>query len=127
MSITELEALISMSCDERYDYSVGEIVDQKELWILVNSDNQFLKLYAEDEDFEYVPVWPTEALARNYAKDESELQPKGITLPIFLKKWVTGLQNDGLELGIFPAPDGTVWITDVHEFKQDLQDEMSSF
>ena len=93
----------------------------------MNAESHFLKIFSEDGDFEYLPIWPSAELAQSYAKDSPELTPKCISLPEFLKKWVSGLQKDGLELGVFPGADSTVWITDADTFKQELQDELSNF
>jgi hypothetical protein len=37
------------------------------------------------------------------------------------------LSKDGLEVGVFPGTDETLWITEPDELKKDLQDELSGF
>ena len=109
-----------------FDYCLSKIVEDKAIWILVNDDDQFLKIYSEEDGFEYLPIWPSTELALDYCKDSDDLQPKCIDLPEFLNKWVSGLKRDGLEIGVFPGSDSTVWITEASEFKKDLQDELSN-
>lgn len=122
--MTELGEL---SCEERYDHSLSEIVEERELWILINASNEFLKIFAQAEDFEYLPIWPSLAEAQAYAGDDSSLSPKSISLPEFQKRWVPGLTRDGLEVGVFPGRDHSVWLMQAEELKQDIQDELANF
>lgn len=127
MNSSDLKSLLALSCEERYDYSLSKIVEEKEIWILVNNNNEFLKIYAEEDGFEYLPVWPSVETAGLYAEQSKDLSAKCISLPEFLKKWVSGLKRDKLEIGVFPGSDHTVWITEPEELKYDIQDELSNF
>ncbi|GLQ32725.1 DUF2750 domain-containing protein [Litoribrevibacter albus] len=115
-----------LDCESRYDYFLTVVGEEREIWILINDDNQFLKIFSEEEDFEYLPVWPTSDLAKDYLEASGEnLTPKSISLPEFLNRWVSGLQNDGLEVGVFPGADKSVWIIEPSELKSDIQDELA--
>ncbi len=127
MSDDYFESIVRLSCEERYDYFLSMVGEEKEIWILVNADKQFLKIYAEDDGYEYLPIWPNSDLASGYCKASADLVPKGISLPEFFKKWIPGLKRDSLEVGVLPGEDATVWITGPEELQKDLQDELSSF
>lgn len=127
MSRDELSNLLALSCEERFDYCVAQIVEEKEIWILINQDKQFLKIYSEDEAFEYLPIWSSRELAKQYSEDTANLEPKSISLPEFMKRWVPGLMKDNVEIGVFPGSDSTIWITDAEDFQKDLQDELLNF
>lgn len=127
MSNEELSQILEMNGEERYDYFLGLVGEEREIWILVNTENRFLKIESEDGAIAHLPVWPSAAFAAEYAKASGDLSPKSISLPDFFKKWVPGLTRDGLEVGVFPGLDDTLWITEPEELKRDLQDEMSSF
>jgi len=127
MSDDSLEYILQMNCEERYDYFLSKVGEEKEVWILVNEEKQFLKIYAEDERFEYLPVWPSPEFAIDYAKESKDLSPKSISLPELFKKWIPGLKKDGLEIGVFPGLDADVWVTAPSELQNDLQDELSAF
>lgn len=115
-----------LDCESRYDYFLSMVGEEREIWILINDDNQFLKIFSEEEDFEYLPVWPTSETAKDYAEANGEtLAPKSIALPEFLNRWISGLQNDGLEVGVFPGTDKSVWVIEPAELKSDIQDELS--
>jgi uncharacterized protein DUF2750 len=127
MSQDQLESILDLSCEERYDYFLSQVGEDKEIWILVNGDNQFLKILAEDDGFEYLPVWPQSAFAVEYSKNSRELLPKSISLPEFLEKWVPGLKKDGLEIGVFPGLDKNLWVMEPSELKNEIQEELSNF
>lgn len=116
----------SLTSEERYDFFLDHVLEEKELWILVNENNEFLKIYAEDEEFEYLPVWPTSELAQDYASEDRSISAMGISLVEFLKKWVIGLTKDQLEVGVFPTADGSVWMLSAEELKNDIQTELSN-
>jgi len=125
MSDDPLAAVLSMDGEERYDYFLDAVAEERELWILVNADNQFLKIVSEEDGVGYLPVWPGETFAADYAGSTDALSPKALALPDFFKKWVPGLARDGLEVGVFPGGNGELWITEPVELKRDLQEAMS--
>ncbi|SHK30853.1 Protein of unknown function [Marinobacter antarcticus] len=127
MSDEQLTSVLELSGEERYDYFLSEVMEEREIWILVNSGNRFLSIVSEDDGVAHLPVWPSSEFAVAYAKGSDDLTPKSISLPDFFKKWVPGLSKDGLQVGVFPGLDKTVWITEADELKKDLQDELSSF
>ncbi|WP_346837064.1 DUF2750 domain-containing protein [Microbulbifer sp. SAOS-129_SWC] len=128
MSKEELQAILELSTEDRYEVFLDLVGDEREVWILINPEQHFLKLHAEEQgDIEYLPVWPAAEFAAAYAGDDSDLAPKSIALPQFLKKWLSGLERDGIEIGVFPGPDGSVWITEPKDLEQDLRDELSRF
>ncbi len=127
MSNEGLAELLGLDGEERYDFFLSHVAEEREIWILVNADNRFLKISSDDEGVEYLPVWPASEFAKDYADGTDDLVPLSISLPDFFRKWVPGLAKDGLEVGVFPGLDKTLWITEPEELKRDLQDAMSDF
>jgi hypothetical protein len=127
MTNAALTAILGLDGEERYDFFLSQVAQERELWILVNADNRFLKISSDDDGVEYLPVWPASDFAADYAAGTDELTPLGISLPDFFRKWVPGLTRDGLEVGVFPGLDKILWITEPEELKRDLQDAMSDF
>jgi hypothetical protein len=127
MNNEQLKSVLELDGEQRYDYFLSEVLDTREIWILVNSGNRFLTIVSEDEGIAHLPVWPTEEFAADYASGPDGLTPKRISLPDFFRKWVPGLSKDGLAVGVFPGHDKTLWITEPGELKNDLQDELSGF
>ncbi|GAB2877702.1 DUF2750 domain-containing protein [Microbulbifer echini] len=128
MNNPELSEGINLSCEDRYEYFLSMAGEEREVWILVDTQNCFLKIHTdEDGGFEYLPVWPSSELAKAYAEDTTGLMPKSIPLPQFLRKWLPGLKSDAIEIGVFPTPDKTVWITGTEELESDLREELANF
>lgn len=125
MSNNPLTQVLDMDGEERFDYFLDAVGEEREIWILVNADNHFLKIVSEEDGVAYLPVWPSAEFASDYAKGEDDLTPKSISLPDFFKKWVPGLTGDGLDIGVFPGGQGELWITAPGELKKDLQDVLS--
>ncbi|WP_111494130.1 DUF2750 domain-containing protein [Marinobacter bohaiensis] len=119
------QTILELDGEERFDYFLDTVMEEREIWILVNGDNQFLKIVSDEDGVAYLPVWPSEAFAADYAAGSDGLVPKSLSLPEFFRKWVPGLTRDGLEIGVFPGNDGTLWIAEPEDVKKDLQDEMS--
>lgn len=126
MSSEPLETILDLDGEERFDYFLDTVIEEREIWILVNEDNRFLKIVSEDEDMAYLPVWPSADFAAKYAEGADGLKPRNLSLPEFFNKWVPGLQKDGLEIGVFPGSDDTLWITPPADLKNDLQDELAN-
>jgi len=126
LNAKQVDNIFKLSCEERYDYFLNKLADWQELWILVNEDKQFLKIFSEEDALEYVPVWPHPDFAVAYVGDSGEpLTPKRILLSDFFDRWVSGLQRDELEVGVFPSLDKTVWMTAPSELQEDLEDLLS--
>lgn len=127
MSDNPLHEILQMDGEERYDYFLSEVADEREIWILVNAGNQFLKIVSEEDGVAYLPVWPSAAFAIDYTQGSGDLSPKALSLPDFFKKWVPGLSGDGIQVGVLPGADGELWITGAEELKSDLQEVLSAF
>jgi len=122
MNENQFDSALNLKCDARYDYFLKKVADWGELWILVNDDEQFLKLFSEDDDIEYVPIWPHSDFATEYAKSsEDALYAKKITLDVFYERWIPGLQGDELQISVFPNSDETVWIIEAEDLLEDLE------
>ena len=122
-----LGAILGLDGEERYDFFLSQVAAERAVWILVNADNRFLKISSDVDGVEYLPVWPAADFAVDYAAGTDELTPLSISLPEFFQRWVPGLTRDGLEVGVLPDLDKTLWITEPEELKRDLQYAMSDF
>ena len=125
MKIEEVEEL---DCESRYEVFIELVSEERDIWILVNDDNEFLTNHSENNETKYLPVWPNSDFATRYSDNCNEkLTPKSISVPQFFSKWVSGLEGDGLQVGVFPISGVDVWIMEPSEFKSDLQEEFANF
>ena len=49
MSNNPLTQYLEMDGEERYDYFLDAVAEEREVWILVNADNHFLKIVSEED------------------------------------------------------------------------------
>ncbi|AJQ92083.1 DUF2750 domain-containing protein [Gynuella sunshinyii] len=117
--------LLGLDCEERYDYFLTKVAEEREVWILVNQEELFLKNYTEDNS-EYVLVWPDESLARAYSKDLDGFSPRSIPLPQFFNKWIPGLTQDDIDIGVFPGLDDDLWVASPAELETELKAELAN-
>lgn len=128
MSDLSYQDVMQLDCEQRYDTFLTQVAEEREVWILLNSAGEFLKIHSLDDDFEYLPLWPSAEFARAYSEGGDEvLSPKAIAAPEFFTKWVPGLTRDELKVGILPSSGKDVWVMEPAELKSELQDEFSRF
>ncbi|MFL0800251.1 MAG: DUF2750 domain-containing protein [Agarilytica sp.] len=127
MNDNSFEDIVKLGCEERYEIFLDMVAEERDIWILVNEDKQFLKIYAEDDDSEFLPVWPHSDFTSVYSKGSPEkLTPKCVSVPEFFTKWVPGLEGDELKVGVFPNSGIDVWVMEPSELKSDLQEAFSA-
>jgi len=125
ISFDEVEKL---NCEDRYDMFLSIVAEERDVWVLVNENMEFLKIHSEEYDIEYLPVWPHPDFSQYYSNSASEkLSPKCVSVPEFFAKWIPGLEGDGLKVGVFPNTGADIWIMEPSEVKNDLQEEFSKF
>ncbi len=125
MKLDEVEKL---DCESRYEIFLELVAEEREIWILINEENEFLTIHAEDHEIKYLPVWPSSGFAKRYCDSSGEkLTAKSISVPQFFMKWISGLEGDDLQVGVFPISGLDVWILEPLELKSDLQEEFSNF
>lgn len=119
--------VLQLDCQSRFEYFLEQVGDARELWILVSTDQQFLIIHSKDDNSELLPVWPSAAFATAYLKGlDEDLSPKSIALPEFFAKWVKGLEQDAIDVSVFPNAVDDVWVMTAGELKQELQNEMNN-
>ncbi len=127
MNDSSFDEIVTLDCEARYEIFLDMVAEEREIWILVNEDKQFLKIYSKEDESEFLPVWPHADFTRAYSSDTSEkLSPKCISVPEFFSKWVSGLEGDELKVGVFPNSGSDVWVMAPSELKSDLQDEFDA-
>ncbi len=117
---TQLDAINQMTAEERYDYFISTLLEQKQVWGL-SSDSGWLIL--PDEGEEHLPVWPHAELAQAWAMgDFADCQPKAITLDEWLDKWLPGMIEDGLLIAACPGTDNDSIIVAADELSDELRE-----
>lgn len=98
----KVKNVLNMSGQDRYNYFVRKVADFQVVWGL------FADGWATAEDdngHKVIVFWPEEEFANQCAVDGwANCKPRSIGLDYFLKKWIPGMSNDGVRVGVFPTP-----------------------
>jgi hypothetical protein len=126
------EEIENLDCESRYEIFLQMVAEERDVWILINEKSEFLTIHSEDHEIEYLPVWPHSDFTKHHSTSTStsaseKLTAKCVSIPEFFAKWISGLEGDGLQVGVFPTSASEVWIMEPSEVKSDLQEEFSNF
>jgi len=124
MTVKTVQQLSTMEPEDRYDYTLEQLIEHSTVWVLVNAQQQFVQMHYEDDAFSYLPIWPSKALAEHSIADQHELKTKDIALKVFLDEVAPELSNNKVELGVFPGEDTSVWVCEAEDFKDEIQDAL---
>lgn len=103
LSTEDFVAISKLSPEERFEYALEKIIEQKQLWGLYG-ENGWLLLKAEDDAC--LPVWPHESFAQAWEKDEfPDCKPQAIALQDWLQQWLPGMNNNGTLVLMFPLSE----------------------
>ena len=127
MNIPQLENVLSLSTEERYQHFVSKVGDWQQLWILTTKEkNSYQRKTGEGS--EYLTVWPHPDYA---TKIDGEWKLDCVATEIdfnsFVEKWIPDLERKGMKVGVFPDLNGNVWIIDPSELKDVLLEEAAQY
>lgn len=118
----EKDLVLALSPADRYGYVVQLAVDTDEVWGLKNADGWVL---AGDDDHDAFPLWPHPDFAAACALgDWQEAAAEPIGLGELIEDLLPILEEDGISVAVFPAPDGDSAVVKPADFRHDLEAEM---
>lgn len=122
----EIEAVISLDANKRYEYSVKRIADFEALWII--GDDQGLRTYEDETGNIVFPIWPFKEFALLCCTgDFADCQPEELQLNEFLEDYVPDFKESGYKLSILPLPANKGAVVDIDTFEKTLQIELDKY
>jgi len=113
----QIQTIQQYDAQKRYEYLIKEVLQNKEIWLLVD-EHGCVMLNTDEEDC--VPVWPNKEFAQAWATDEwSHCQPESISLEKWRNRWTHGLEDDELSIVVFPDQnsEGLIFFPDEFDFE----------
>jgi len=110
---------MKLTDDQRVDYLLEAVVQNRKIWILTDDDGCVM-LNTEDDDC--VPVWPSQETAELWVNEEwNHCKAESISLNKWFSRWTQGLLDDELAVVVFPDMNeqGIVLYSD--ELENDLR------
>ncbi len=122
----ELGAVLMLSGEKRYRYSIKKIVDWESVWSLRDTHGWILA--NDPEGFEVVPVWPHFKYAQICAIDNwQDAKATAISLEIWLERWIPGLISDQRKIAVCPTLTDKGVVVDAKRFRNDILNEMEGY
>ena len=118
LTAQQIHDVLALDADDRYDYLVAEVASQGRIWSL-RSDRGWVMVSTDQE--ECLPVWPTAEFAKPWInRDWSDCEPVAIELHDWVKRWLPGMQGDGIAIAVFPGNDEDGMVVDPEELRASL-------
>ena len=95
-------SLLAQNAEQRSAYLLTALVENKIIWTLVDDDGAMI-LTTDEEDC--IPVWPDDTFAMDWVNDEwSHCRAHSISLDEWQQRWLPGLEEDEIQVALFPLP-----------------------
>ncbi len=121
ITIERVKEIQSWNQDKRMKYLLMQMLEQKQVWILTDEHGAVM-LTTEDADC--IPVWPHQEFAEQWATgDWAGFEAKAISLKDWRNKWTRGLEDDELEVVVFPMPDEDGILVSPEELAYELEQQ----
>lgn len=103
MNADQKQAALAMNAEQRAAFFHKQIADTETVWTIVDDDGVMI-LVSDDEDC--IPVWPDASFVDEWINgDWAHCKAHSISLKDWQQKWLPGLEEDEVEVLIFPLPD----------------------
>ena len=121
----EIEAVLKLPADKRYQHFIKRIADQEELWGIYDSD--WIKIKYEDGS-DLFPVWPNKEYAQLYLQKYCPSAfVKTIDLYEFIDTFLPELGERNIAVSVFPTPEGEGHIVCYEKVIADLNEELEKY
>lgn len=124
MHRAEINAVLNLPSNVRYEYFIKRVTDFEEVWGLFNDG----WATSRDEDGTlFIPFFPKKEFAEISAEKEwASYIARSISLDDFIKKWLTGMKKDGIAPSIFPSESAAAAVS-IDVLLKDLETEMENY
>ncbi len=120
----EINAVIKLPGQKRYEYFIKKVVDNEEVWGL---NNNGWAMTVDSEGNKLIPFWPKKEYANLCAKEDwVDYKPKSIDLDDLINKWIPGMSNDGLKISVFWYDNDSV-VVNPQRLLSDLEEELENY
>lgn len=111
--------------EQRYQQLIQTIASKKEVWLLFAYEGMYAML-DDEEGNQYLPVWPDEKFAKDYAKEDWDgYFPERMGIGEFLS-WLDELEEDGIKIAAFPISENQATAQTAKIFKAHILEEKDS-
>ena len=121
----QIESIIKLPADKRYQHFIKRITDQEELWGIYDSD--WIRIINKDGS-DLFPVWPNKEYAQLYLqKNFPSAFIKPIDLYEFIDVFLPELGEKNTSVSVFPTPESEGHIVCYEKVIDDLNEELEKY
>lgn len=96
--------VLAREAEERFDHFLDKVADWEEIWSL--ADGEGCVMLTSEEGESCLPVWPHPDYAKEWATEGWEgCEPLKIELEAWFERWSPGLEEDAIQVAVFPRLD----------------------
>lgn len=118
----EFEAVLRQTADKQYAYFVGHCADWGEVWGFATNGTDWATL----ENADGFAVWPHARFAEACRRGNwAERKPTPIEIHAFVEELLPKLIAEGVDVAVFPLPDGRFTPISASQLLTDLEAELS--
>ncbi len=120
VSIEEMRAVIALSPQERYNYTLKRIADTEIMWTIGTTDNFIITQVCENQKL--FSVWSAKEYAQKFCETSFlEYECIAITLEYFESEIIDMICCKDIKMNVFPkSVDSVGLIVDINTFADDL-------
>jgi len=123
MTPKEVEAVLQLPGEKRYEYFIKRVADANKLWGLWNEG---WAMGVTNEGQRTIPVWPAAEYAESCRQGDWEsYAPKSIDLQEFMEDFLPRLVREGVRVSIFDTPSESSVLVSDNDLLDDLKVELS--
>ncbi len=120
----EIQSVIALDGNKRYEYFIKRIVDNEHLYGLYNDGWAM----SSDGDTKIFPVWSAKEYAEMCANDEwNGFKAKKFSLNDFIEELIPNLKQDGMKVGVFYTPNNKGVVPSFEQLESDINEEMKRY
>lgn len=125
LSSAQINAIMALSPSERYKHTIKQIVGWGKLWSLYNDG---WALIGDDENQQYLPIWPAKEYAE-FCKSGywEDYQPLEIDLDFFIDGFLSDLKADNINIAVFVTSNDTGITPTYEQLIHDISAELSNY
>jgi hypothetical protein len=102
VSDAEFRSVTGLNGPERYSHFVRQVADFQEVWGLREPDGWVSM--GDEAGARSIPFWPHRRYAEVFATAEwSDAKATSIALEDWLKQWLPGMAEEGVQVAVFPV------------------------
>lgn len=124
MKKQKLDNVLSLTADERYEYSIREFVQFEKVWVLGTEEGYVS--FKDNEGDEMFPIWPHRELVEECMFEEHRNMgaiPEFIFVESFVQNCIPDMIGEGVLFGVFYDRDRRGLAVDGAKLSEDIKFE----